>query len=152
MALWLSSRNRLEAELPRDGAFWHATRHFIAGALSSALTDLCTFPLDTLKKAMQAGAVAGAASAAPAHAPPTPAVLLASGAVAPPTHVSPAVRAAEPGLRGVARRLRAEGGLARFYRGYTLRVIMISINGALFNAAFVGVKSRLEQTSASPPT
>ena len=50
MSIWLASRNELERSLPET---LHG-RHLLSGALSSALTDLCTFPFDTLKKNMQA--------------------------------------------------------------------------------------------------
>lgn len=113
MAVWLASRNQLERTLPEDTPTWVACRHFIAGALSSALTDLCTFPFDTLKKGMQASSGGGVA-----------ATLLAE-----------------------ARRLHTEGGLSRFYAGYVPRLFMISINGALFNATFVALKTRLEESS-----
>ena len=121
MAIWLSSRNHLERTLPDDEGFWRTSRHFWAGALSSALTDLCTFPFDTLKKWMQADASAAAASG--------------SGGAA---------GAAAGAVLGAVRRLRSEGGLRRFYFGYGPRLLMISVNGALFNAAFVSVKGRLE--------
>ena len=82
MAIWLASRNHLERTLPcptgsaaAAAAGWGApmmasTHHLIVGALSSAVTDLCTFPFDTLKKGMQAtgGASGGSGSrAALAH-------------------------------------------------------------------------------------
>ena len=41
------------------------------------------------------------------------------------------------------RRLHAEGGPARFYKGYSARVLIISVNGALFNTAFVAIKEAL---------
>ena len=121
MAIWLSSRNHLERTLPDDGSFWRSSRHFWAGALSSALTDLCTFPFDTLKKWMQADAAAAGSS------------------------TGGAAGAAAGAISGAVRRLRSEGGLARFYFGYGPRLLMISVNGALFNAAFVAVKARLER-------
>ena len=111
MGIWLASRNQLERSLPHDGAYWPSVRHLVAGALSSLLTDLCTFPMDTLKKAMQAdGSRASAA----------------------------------PSFLTTVTRLRAEGGVPRFYAGYGARFVMISVNGALFNAAFVALKARLE--------
>jgi hypothetical protein len=115
MAIWLSSRNHLERTLPDEGRFWSsAGRHFVSGALSSALTDLCTFPFDTLKKTMQADGAAAAETRTPLT------------------------------LRSVAARLLSEGGVARFYRGYLARFVMVSVNGALFNSAFVAIKQRLE--------
>ena len=57
MAVWLTARNLLEGELPRELPL----RHFVAGFLASTATDLTTFPLDTLKKNLQAnGGSAGA--------------------------------------------------------------------------------------------
>jgi hypothetical protein len=103
MAVWLTSRNHLERTLPEEGRFWALARHFVAGALSSALTDLCTFPFDTLKKSMQARERAVVS---------------------------------ETLLEEIAA-FRKEGGALRFYRGYLARVVMVSVNGALFNAAFV---------------
>jgi hypothetical protein len=68
MAIWLALRNHLERTLPQEAAgAWASTlpqglgrflmsdaaRHFVCGALASMVTDLFTFPLDTLKKNMQ---------------------------------------------------------------------------------------------------
>lgn len=107
MAVWLASRNHLERVLPDEGRFWSVTKHFAAGALSSALTDLCTFPFDTLKKSMQSG-----------------------------------IGSADLGAE--MRRMYRDGGIGRFYRGYAARFFMVSLNGALFNAAFVVLKRNLE--------
>lgn len=63
MAIWLASRNAFERALasPEDDPTARPWRHFASGAASSCLTDLCTFPLDTVKKWMQAApATAGA--------------------------------------------------------------------------------------------
>jgi hypothetical protein len=116
MAIWLSSRNHLERTLPRahgegESSRWSALRHMVAGALSSALTDICTFPFDTLKKGMQA--VGGASG---------------SGG------------SAQRSLLVEMQRLHMEGGVARFYKGYAARVLLISVNGAVFNATFELVK------------
>ena len=93
-----------------------STHHLIVGALSSAVTDLCTFPFDTLKKGMQAtgGASGGSGSE-------------------------------RPSLIAEVRRLASEGGIARFYRGYTARFLMVTINGALFNVTFVAIKRMLSE-------
>ena len=133
MAIWLSSRNALERSLSDDNRFWHASRHFWAGALSSALTDLCTFPFDTLKKAMQAEAGSAA-----------PAAVVATGGGG---FAAVGVRFGFGGiaLGDVARRLRDEGGLLRFYRGYGPRFLLVSINGALFNVTFVVMKARMDR-------
>lgn len=106
MAVWLMSRNFLERELPGETPW----RHFLAGAGSSLITDLFTFPFDTLKKAMQAS---GGSS--------EKRTTLASHAL----------------------RWRSEEGLTRFYRGYSARLVLVSVNGALFNSAFVAIKGWL---------
>jgi len=55
MAIWLVSRNLLERSLPESSSEnGHYPKHFVCGALSSVLVDLTTFPLDTLKKNLQA--------------------------------------------------------------------------------------------------
>ena len=54
MAIWLAARNHLERVLPDDSAAWRASRHFLSGALASVAVDVVTFPLDTLKKNLQA--------------------------------------------------------------------------------------------------
>ncbi len=108
MGIWLASRNHLERVLPDDSRGWRASRHLVAGAASTVLTDLCTFPFDTLKKSMQAS------SAGAREAP-----------------ISSAAR------------LLSEGGMGRFYRGYGARLVLVSTNGALFNACFVALKDRM---------
>uniref|UniRef100_A0A6S9WFC8 Uncharacterized protein n=2 Tax=Chrysotila carterae TaxID=13221 RepID=A0A6S9WFC8_CHRCT len=105
MAIWLSVRNALERALqpsdPAEGPLI-SYRQFISGATASVVTDLCTFPLDTLKKNLQA---------APSSARLT--------------------------MSEMVTRLFADGGLRRFYVGYTPRLVMVSINGALFNVSLV---------------
>ena len=143
MGIWLSSRNQLERSLPDEGRFWSLFKPFIVGALSSALTDLLTYPLDTLKKRMQAevvvvhagGSGGGEAAAAAAGGGGGAAALAMPG-----TGGGGGVS-----LLGSIRRLFAEGGIPRFYTGYGMRFLMIAVNGALFNAAFVAIKSRLER-------
>lgn len=80
-------------------------RHAICGFLSSTLTDICTFPLDTLKKNLQAAPASGRRTV--------------SSEVA---------------------RLRRAGGLERFYRGLGPRLLMVGLNGALFNVNLVALK------------
>lgn len=111
MAIWLASRNELERSLP-DAL---PGRHLASGALSSAFTDLCTFPFDTLKKNMQAG------------------------------------RSGAGGVLSEARGLLREGGVARFYRGYAARFVIITCNGALFNHVFVVLKARLSAAGFGAP-
>eukprot|EP00966_Prymnesium_polylepis_P101140 2342285-Prymnesium_polylepis.1 len=71
MAVWLATRNYLERVLPDEQSaespvgrvlpagvasvlVSSTARHFLSGALASMLTDLITFPFDTLKKNLQA--------------------------------------------------------------------------------------------------
>lgn len=66
MAIWLSTRNGCERRVNRHDAtglslaehpFWSQLvplRHALCGFVSSVLTDMCTFPLDTMKKTLQA--------------------------------------------------------------------------------------------------
>jgi hypothetical protein len=116
MAIWLSSRNALERRLAPaagepDARPW---RHFISGAASSCLTDLCTFPLDTLKKWLQAAA--------------------------PPAARGPDGDVGAPTISTAARELLSAGGIRRFYFGYAPRLLMVAINGACFNSVFVATK------------
>jgi hypothetical protein len=118
MAIWLSSRNGLERRLApaageTDSRPW---RHFVSGAASSCLTDLGTFPLDTLKKWLQAAAPCSVRGGGPTGAM---GVLTASTA---------------------ARELLSAGGVPRFYSGYAARLLMVAINGACFNSVFVATK------------
>ena len=55
MAIWLTARNALEGGLPQQMPW----RHFVAGFLASSINDICTFPLDTLKKNLQSVRAAG---------------------------------------------------------------------------------------------
>mgnify|MGYP006158652497 FL=1 len=68
---------------------------------STAITDLCTFPLDTLKKNLQAD----------------------GGSV---------------GL--LLRRLINDGGLQRLYHGYGPRLLIMSVQGGLWNWVYVRVQ------------
>ena len=55
MAIWLSVRNSLERSAPeslRQRSPW--ARDWLVGMASTGFTDACTFPLDTLKKNLQA--------------------------------------------------------------------------------------------------
>ena len=107
MAIWLTTRNALERSLePGQGESPRWWRHLASGALSSVMTDALTFPLDTLKKNMQAAKSRREMTAS--------------------THMTT-----------TAMSLVSEGGVFRLYRGYTPRLLMVSVNGALFNTAFV---------------
>jgi hypothetical protein len=114
MAIWLTSRNVLERLLePDDGSSsarpW---RHFVSGAASSCLTDVCTFPLDTLKKCLQASPPAGAG--------------FGGGAA--------------PTVAAALRELLSSGGVRRLYFGYAPRLLIVAVNGACFNWVFVATK------------
>mmetsp|Transcript_22074 Transcript_22074/g.72365 ORF Transcript_22074/g.72365 Transcript_22074/m.72365 type:complete len:111 (+) Transcript_22074:731-1063(+) len=54
MAIWLSTRNGLERSAPESLQRSPWARDWLVGMASTALTDACTFPLDTLKKNLQA--------------------------------------------------------------------------------------------------
>eukprot|EP00933_Yihiella_yeosuensis_P069391 TRINITY_DN7589_c0_g1_i7.p1 TRINITY_DN7589_c0_g1~~TRINITY_DN7589_c0_g1_i7.p1 ORF type:complete len:284 (+),score=36.24 TRINITY_DN7589_c0_g1_i7:104-853(+) len=107
MAMWLSLRNYLEQNLPNalDGH----PRHFLCGAMASTVTDLSTFPFDTLKKNLQA-----TASSSSVHAE----------------------------MYGTATRL-LQNGFLRFYHGYSLRLLIVGLRGALENVAFCAWKEVL---------
>jgi len=117
MAIWLSSRNALERRLEPsdeqpDERPW---RHFVSGALSSCLTDLCTFPFDTLKKWLQAADPVGRQD-------------------------RPNMKQIVPTLSRAAKAMVSQGGIRRFYSGYGPRLIMVAMNGACFNSMFVATK------------
>lgn len=128
MAIWLASRNQLERSLPdeksTDGVCSRllpasimavlasdTARHFMSGAFASIITDLVTFPLDTLKKNLQA----------------------ASGG-----HITLS------GSCSMAVQLLKKGGLIRFYHGYSVRLAMVGMKGALDNVVYVYCKRMLE--------
>ena len=50
---------------------------------------------------------------------------------------------AKPAEMRVAGSLLSTGGVLRFYRGYTPRLLMVCVNGALFNMAFVACRNWL---------
>jgi len=54
MAIWLSTRNGLERSAPESLQSTPWRRDWLIGMTSTAITDVCTFPLDTLKKNLQA--------------------------------------------------------------------------------------------------
>jgi hypothetical protein len=51
------------------------------------------------------------------------------------------------GAAAEARALLAEGGLPRFYRGFMLKTAFVALNGAIFNAVYVGVRTVLRMHS-----
>mmetsp|Transcript_1496 Transcript_1496/g.4519 ORF Transcript_1496/g.4519 Transcript_1496/m.4519 type:complete len:114 (+) Transcript_1496:1-342(+) len=56
MSIWLCSRNILERTIPdpgRSSALQH-WKHFVCGAAAGMIVQIPTYPLDTLKKRMQA--------------------------------------------------------------------------------------------------
>ena len=94
--------------------------HGSAGALSSLLTDLCTFPMDTLKKAMQAdGSRASAA----------------------------------PSFLTTVTRLRAEGGVPRFYQGLQFAIFQTPLSrfgDTASNAGMLALWDSFEFTKGLP--
>ena len=101
MAIWLSTRNGLERSSPESMQHMPWLRDWLVGMASTAITDLCTFPLDTLKKNLQAD----------------------GGSV---------------GL--LLRRLINDGGLQRLYHGYGPRLLIMSVQGGLWNWVYVRVQ------------
>ena len=121
MAIWLTTRNGLEERLPPQLPL----RHFVAGFFASFATDMSTFPLDTLKKNLQAvrGTTAAASGAATADAPGV-------------------------SVGAVARRLWHEGGALRFYRGLGPQVVRRGLDGGMLNFCYVRVKRALDERQA----
>ena len=52
------------------------------------------------------------------------------------------------GAAAEARALLAEGGLPRFYRGFMLKTAFVALNGAIFNAVYVAVRTALRMHSS----
>jgi hypothetical protein len=108
-ALWMVSRNALEQRLPEPESvslkYW---RHFLCGGITGVIVTGAVFPLDTMKKLLQAAELE------------------------------------KRGLRDTAIELYRDGGLLRFYRGCSVKLIMNFTQGALFNAIFVAVSNSLE--------
>lgn len=103
MAIWLSVRNSLERRAhiidSLQGSPW--LRDWLVGMASSAFTDLCTFPLDTLKKNLQADG---------------------------------------GNVLVLARRLVVDGGFFRLYHGYSPRLLIVALQGGLWNFIYVRVQ------------
>ena len=100
MAIWLSTRNSLErssADTLRESPW---LRDWLVGMASTAFTDICTFPLDTLKKNLQAD----------------------GGDVV-----------------ALVRRLVGDGGFRRLYHGYGPRLLIMTMQGGLWNWVYVRV-------------
>eukprot|EP00966_Prymnesium_polylepis_P081129 1879654-Prymnesium_polylepis.1 len=51
----------------------------------------------------------------------------------------------------MAARLRSSGGLLRFYHGYSVRLTMVALKGAMDNLVFVYCKRALEPLFTSGP-
>jgi hypothetical protein len=115
MAIWLATRNYLSRELP-EGWVSDTARHGIVGMMSSVITDMCTFPFDTLKKTMQAEAAKGR---------------------------SPSVR--ELLGVAMASDLLATGGFRRFFYGYSARLSIVAAKGCIDNTTYVWVKRLLQE-------
>ena len=103
MAIWLSVRNSLERKAHSidflQGSPW--LRDWLVGSASTAFTDLCTFPLDTLKKNLQADG---------------------------------------GNVLVLARRLVVDGGFFRLYHGYSPRLVIVALQGGLWNFIYVRVQ------------
>uniref|UniRef100_A0A6U6GG98 Mitochondrial carrier protein n=1 Tax=Odontella aurita TaxID=265563 RepID=A0A6U6GG98_9STRA len=54
MAIWLTARNGLTRSAPESLSRTPWQRDWLVGMTATAATDVCTFPLDTLKKNLQA--------------------------------------------------------------------------------------------------
>jgi hypothetical protein len=109
MALWVVVRNALERTFPepsRRNSFKGYSKNFLCGGLAGIAVQLPTFPLDTLKKRLQANQKSQATFAE-------------------------------------AKVLLAQGGVARFYRGFWLKCGFVALNGALFNTIFVATRRLL---------
>lgn len=140
MAIWLSARNGLErssenAPEPLKRRPW--LRDWLVGATSSAVCDLCTFPLDTLKKNQQVRA-----HRHHWHAP-------SHGRDDSHRPVTDLAQAHGGGIGDVVRGLFRDGGPLQLYRGYTPRLVMVAINGALWNRVYVVTQEALRGGSAS---
>ena len=109
MAIWLSTRNGLERSTPESLQRMPWVRDWLVGMASTAITDLCTFPLDTLKKNLQADGGS---------------------------------------LGELWRRLYRDGGPLRLYHGYGPRLLIMSVQGGLWNWVYVRVQEA--QRSAQP--
>lgn len=107
MAIWLSVRNSLERKansvesLQRSPWLRDWLVPALVGSASTAFTDLCTFPLDTLKKNLQAD----------------------GGSVF-----------------VLTRRLLVDGGFLRLYHGYSPRLVIVALQGGLWNFIYVRVQ------------
>ena len=103
MAIWLSVRNSLERKANSieslQGSPW--LRDWLVGMASTAFTDLCTFPLDTLKKNLQADG---------------------------------------GNVFVLTRRLLVDGGFLRLYHGYSPRLMIVAVQGGLWNFIYVRVQ------------
>mmetsp|Transcript_17066 Transcript_17066/g.43834 ORF Transcript_17066/g.43834 Transcript_17066/m.43834 type:complete len:330 (+) Transcript_17066:72-1061(+) len=135
MAIWLTARNFFEESLPSHLYL----RHFISGFLASTTNDICTFPLDTLKKNLQsvrAGAAAGTANGSGAAVCTKGANTCSAGSGNAP-------------LVHVARRLWREGGPMRFYRGISPQLIRRGLDGGLLNWLYMRIKCHLDSDGGS---
>ena len=106
MAIWLSVRNSLERSSNSIAHLQNSPwlRDALVGMASTAFTDLCTFPLDTLKKNLQADG---------------------------------------GNVFALVRRLLADGGVLRLYHGYVPRMIIVGLQGGLWNFVYVRVQEIL---------
>ena len=103
MSIWYSVRNDLERKANGIASLQSSPwlRDWLVGMASTAFTDLCTFPLDTLKKNLQADG---------------------------------------GDVFVLARRLLVDGGVLRLYHGYTPRLMIVAVNGGLWNFLYVRIQ------------
>ena len=154
MAIWLSTRNGLERSAPESLQWSPWARDWLVGMASTALTDACTFPLDTLKKNLQArpGREGGGETSdgTPSHASslaPCPCPLALPSALSDLSRPRPRPDTAPPwpsclqadggSFPALARRLLLRGGWPRLYSGYGPRLAMQAVSGGLWNWVFV---------------
>ena len=168
--MWITTRNDLEARVPTPEdkrlASW---KHFVCGGITGIGVTLCVFPLDTLKKWMQAFDL----DTKPRG---TALVLSVKGraacrAKAAHRRVGRRERAASLQLPRrpirtftatilpceekrvtkivpfVVKRLQ-NGGIQSLYRGVSLKLSMNFMQGACFNLAFVVCKDLFERTGS----
>ena len=120
-------------------------RHWIAGALSSALTDICTFPFDTIKKGMQAVGGSSSSNARNGLIGEIQRLHTEGG-------LGRFYTGCESDRRDGTASAQTTPLLSRSHRLVCVacrvnvdaaRLLMISTNGALFNATFVAIKETL---------
>ena len=135
MAIWMSLRNFLSREVP-EGLMSDTSRHFIIGCASSTVTDVCTFPFDTLKKTMQ--------YAPTRHAPRTGHRGTRASTLLACLRRAETSKGRSPGWLATASELLAKGGFRRFFYGYPVRFSIVAAKGGIDNSVYVAVKRMLQ--------